>query len=173
MKSNFWYTHQSGNYLARDWHIEGWGSALISKSGMCLNIRPLPPNSWIKHWLGIYSRQSTNRDDQFPTCSLQQIHFFFFFKRMQIKVTVSQQIDVIKGWRQCGSWRKLGEIVVCGSSAWKTKRNTMIAQEDQPLLLYFPPNERLVPVLSQTHTHLALHSTFTVQLYIKHSSALL
>lgn len=54
-------SHQSGNYLARDWRIEGWGIGLISGAGICLNVWPLPPNSWIKHWLGIDSRQSSNR----------------------------------------------------------------------------------------------------------------
>lgn len=65
-----------------------------------------------------------------------------------------------------GNWEKLLFVVL----QHKKQRNRVTAPEDQPFCLYFPSDERLVPVLSQTHTHLALHSTFTVQVYIKHSS---
>lgn len=119
-------SQQSVNHLATEWHIEGWGSALISYFGMCLNIRPLPPNVWIKHWQRVDSRQSTHREDQFPTCSLQWIHVFF--KRMQIKVTVSQQNDGIKGWRQCSSWKERGKrglFVVLQHEKQRNRRFTL------------------------------------------------
>ena len=114
-------THPSGSYLARDWHIEGRGGALISEAGICLNARTLPPNSWIKHRLGIDSRQSTNTRP-LPHLFRRWIHalgffcrFFFFSKEYKSKWLSPNIMMLSKDGDNAvagGNWEKLLFVVL-------------------------------------------------------------
>lgn len=71
-------THQSGSYLARQWHMEGWGSVSIRGDGICLNVWPPSlRNCW-------ESTQGTSQtDDYSATCPHSE--FFYFSKEWKSK----------------------------------------------------------------------------------------
>lgn len=134
---------------------------------------PGDPKSWIKHWQGIDSRQATNRGDQFPTCSLQWIHECF--KRMQIKVSPHKSMLSKDKNNAVTKKRKLSE----NCCFWffymkkqKAKQNDYNGRSEISSVFSFRWKSHTHSI-TNIHTHLALHSPFRVQVYIKHSCSVL
>lgn len=165
-------THQSVNHLARDWHIEGWGSALISEAGICLNVRPLPPTAELNAGWESTQGDPQKRDDQFPHL-FPPNEFTSFFKRMQIKVTVyPPQTKWCYQRMETKQWLKGTRRNCC---LWFFGMNNialsrMIALEDQPSLLYFAFRWKTrTHFITKTHTFgfaLCLHSPSVYQTFL-------